>query len=85
MNFKSHWPEAGKYIIMLTLGWCSFSILFGLHQAFDVMESSQENIASKAILDALKTAGMLVVGGSFIFIVPWIALILKDPKETRNT
>jgi len=69
MKSISHWPEAGKHLIMLALAWSAFSIMFGLFQAFDVMES-QENIASQAMMGALKTAGLLVLAGLIVFSIP---------------
>lgn len=54
---------------MLALAWIAFSTLFGLYNAFDVMEASRENIAYQALIGALKTAGLMMTGGLLILAV----------------
>ncbi len=77
-----HWPGARKHLIMLAIAWVSFSILLGLFLAFDALESSPANKpAAGVLINALKTAGLLMFGGIVTYGIPFLVYFLIRRKR----
>ena len=81
MKIITHWPGAGKHYLMLALAWLSFSVMFGLFGAFDAMESSANNIASQAMIGALKTAGLVMLAGFVVFSIPILVYLMVRQRD----
>lgn len=81
MKLNVHWPKAGEHLVVLAAVWIVFSLLVGLFGAFDAMERSTENIARMALIHALKTSGLMVMGGLVILGVPIMVLVRKNSRN----
>jgi hypothetical protein len=81
IKILSHWPKATEHFVMLAAAWVSFSLLFGLFGAFDAMEAAGENIATQALIDAMKVAGLMMVGGSLIAGIPLALIAITRNKK----
>jgi hypothetical protein len=84
IRIQSHWPKATEHFILLALAWITFSALFGLFGAFDAMEASRENIAYEALIGAMKTAGLMMIGGFLLAAIPFAAVALARRDGTRS-
>jgi len=77
----SHWPKATEHFIMLAAAWMAFSLLLGLFGAFNAMEAAGENIASQALIVALMTSGLTLVGGLLVMALPLVLVALIKVRK----
>jgi hypothetical protein len=82
LNFKqkkqihSFWLRAPKQLGGLALAYGAFSSMFGLVQAFNAIEGSQEIIPIQVIMGGLKVASLPIIYGLIIFILSLTSHIL---------